>query len=152
MPKKQQSFQEWSPCTSQRSRPLNPLSLSRRRHVHHGLQRTRELVIPVIPKTPYIIPLPRAPIEDRDRPRLSQFPPLARPPLGHCFGSLRLRDAKFLGVAVKHKPLPRNKPYLQHGSCAFKFGLRNAINECVAFKHRVPHGRKIIPLLHQLCA
>ena len=78
---------------------------------------------------------------------------LAPPPRGAFFkrsvASLPLCDAEFLGVAIKHKLLPCNKPYLQYGSHAFKFGPRNAINESVTFRHRDPHGREVISPSHQ---
>src|ERR1019366_10152598 len=66
--------------------------------------------------------------------------------------SLQLFPAEFLGVAIKHKPFTRDQRNLQHGSRAFKFGLRHAINESIAFEHRAPHGREIISLSHDFGA
>jgi len=47
-----------------------------------------------------------------------------------------LFDTEFFGFAIKHKPFTGNEPNLQHGSRAFEFGLRDAVNEGIAFKYR----------------
>ena len=64
----------------------------------------------------------------------------------------QLFHAEFLGVAIKHKPFTRDQSNVQHGSRAFKFGLRDAINEGISFEHRAPHGREIFSLSHHFGA
>ena len=73
-------------------------------------------------------------------------------PLSNSASRPALRHAEFLGIAIKHKPFTRDQPNLQHGSRTFKFGLRDAINEGVAFEHCEPHGREIISLSHHFGA
>jgi hypothetical protein len=60
--------------------------------------------------------------------------------------------AEFFAFAIKHNPLAGDEPNFQHWSRAFMFGMRDTVNEGVAFKYCRPYGREIIPLPHQFGA
>jgi|SRR6266567_4114173 len=63
-----------------------------------------------------------------------------------------LFDIKSLGVAVKYEPLTSDEANFQYGLCPLNLRMREAVDESVAFKHRIPDGRKIISVPHQFCA
>jgi hypothetical protein len=65
--------------------------------------------------------------------------------------TLGLFHAEFFAFAIKHEPLAGDEPNLQHRPRAFVLGLRDAVNEGIAFEYCRPHGREIISLAYQLC-
>jgi hypothetical protein len=53
---------------------------------------------------------------------------------------------------MKYETLTSDEANFQYGLCAFHLGMWEAVNESVAFKHRIPNSRKIISIPHQFCA
>ena len=64
--------------------------------------------------------------------------------------TLGLFHAEFFAFAIKHEPLAGDEPNLQHRPRAFVLGLRDAVNEGIAFEYCRPYGREIISLAYQL--
>ena len=46
---------------------------------------------------------------------------------------------------MKYETVTSDEANFQYGLCAFHLGMWQAVNESVAFKHRIPNSRKIIP-------
>jgi hypothetical protein len=55
-------------------------------------------------------------------------------------------DAEFLPVAIKYQVFTSGKVNLPPRAVAF--GMRDVVNEGMAFKHCVPHDREIVSVLH----